>query len=207
MVQTHVWSTLHTLFWPNGNSVKRSTVQFVTNEHQVHICRDVSHPVLTAVPVQGNQPPGYLPAPTTLLVPQNGIQSSTANAGTFASPLFNDTSNVFQRAGRQAPVVHVPRRAKGMWTFQQRRNNDLSTGRGSKQTQGLHLSPQHHADINGKSKGWIIGDISDRHDNTFTPLNGSLHYKDQLRESIKQLWGVIKHPTVDLDIHRHAWMG
>ena len=31
----------------------------------------------------------------------------------------------------------------------------------------------------------------------YTPLNGSLHDKDDLREIIRQQWGDIKHPTVD----------
>ena len=54
---------------------------------------------------------------------------------------------------------------------------------------GLHLSPQHHADS--------IGDLSGQHDQHFTPSNGSLHDKDQLRAAIALKWGDIKHPTVD----------
>ena len=54
---------------------------------------------------------------------------------------------------------------------------------------GLHLSLQHHADS--------IGDLSGQHDQHFTPLNGSLHDKDQLRAAIALKWGDIKHPTVD----------
>lgn len=63
---------------------------------------------------------------------------------------------------------------------------------------GLHLSPQHHADTKGKSEGRIMADLSGQHDESFTPLNGSPHDKHQLRDSISQLWGIIKHPTVDM---------
>ena len=49
---------------------------------------------------------------------------------------------------------------------------------------GLHLSPQHHADSKGKPEGRIIGDLSGQHDPGFTPLNGSAHDKDQLRVAI-----------------------
>lgn len=62
---------------------------------------------------------------------------------------------------------------------------------------GLHLSPQHHADSKGKPEGRIIGDLSGQHDQNFTPLNGSPHDKDQLRAAIALKWGEIKHPTVD----------
>lgn len=62
---------------------------------------------------------------------------------------------------------------------------------------GLHLSPQHHADSKGKPEGRIIGDLSGQHDQNFTPLNGSQHDKDQLRAAIALKWGEIKHPTVD----------
>jgi hypothetical protein len=62
---------------------------------------------------------------------------------------------------------------------------------------GLHLSPQHHADSKGKPEGRIIGDLSGQHDPIFTPLNGSPHDKDQLRAAIALKWGEIKHPTVD----------
>ena len=61
---------------------------------------------------------------------------------------------------------------------------------------GLHLSPQHHADSKGKPEGRIIGDLSGQHDPGFTPLNGSAHDKDQLRVAIALKWGEIKHPTV-----------
>ena len=37
---------------------------------------------------------------------------------------------------------------------------------------GLHLSPQHHADSKGKPEGRIIGDLSGQHDQNFSPLNG-----------------------------------
>ena len=37
---------------------------------------------------------------------------------------------------------------------------------------GLHLSPQHHADSKGKPEGRIIGDLSGQHNPGFTPLNG-----------------------------------
>lgn len=66
------------------------------------------------------------------------------------------------------------------------------------QITGLHLSPQHHADTKGKPEGRIIGDLSGQHNDTFTPLNGSSHDKDKLRESISQLWGPILHQTVDM---------
>ena len=36
---------------------------------------------------------------------------------------------------------------------------------------GLHLSPQHHADSKGKPEGRIIGNLSGQHDPGFTPLN------------------------------------
>ena len=62
---------------------------------------------------------------------------------------------------------------------------------------GLHLSPQHHADSKGKPEGRIIGDLSGQHDPQFTPLNGSAHDKDQLRAAIALKWGDIKHPTVE----------
>ena len=62
---------------------------------------------------------------------------------------------------------------------------------------GLHLSPQHHADSKGKPEGRIIGDLSGQHDQNFTPLNGSPQDKDQLRADIALQWGEIKHPTVD----------
>ena len=62
---------------------------------------------------------------------------------------------------------------------------------------GLHLSPQHHADSKGKPEGRIIGDLSGQHNPTFTPLNGSAQDKDQLRDAIALKWGEIKHPTVD----------
>ena len=62
---------------------------------------------------------------------------------------------------------------------------------------GLHLSPQHHADSKGKPEGRIIGDLSGQHDPNFTPLNGSPHDKAQLRAAIALKWGEIKHPTVD----------
>jgi len=62
---------------------------------------------------------------------------------------------------------------------------------------GLHLSPQHHADSKGKPEGRIIGDLSGQHDPKFTPLNGSAHDKDDLRNAIASKWGEIKHPTVD----------
>ena len=62
---------------------------------------------------------------------------------------------------------------------------------------GLHLSPQHHADSKGKPEGRIIGDLSGQHDPEFTPLNGSAHDKDRLRAAIALKWGEIKHPTVD----------
>ena len=42
---------------------------------------------------------------------------------------------------------------------------------------GLHLSPQHHADSKGKPEGRIIGDLSGQHDSQFTPLNGSARAK------------------------------
>ena len=63
---------------------------------------------------------------------------------------------------------------------------------------GLHLSPQHHADTKGKPEGRIIGDLSGQHNDAFTPLNGSPHEKDKLRETISQLWGPIFHPTIDM---------
>jgi hypothetical protein len=62
---------------------------------------------------------------------------------------------------------------------------------------GLHLSPQHHADSKGKPEGRIIEDLSGQHDPTFTPLNGSAQDKDQLRDAIALKWGEIKHPTGD----------
>jgi len=62
---------------------------------------------------------------------------------------------------------------------------------------GLHLSPQHHADSKGKPEGRIIGDLSGQHDPKFTPLNGSAGDKDELRNAIALKWGEIKHPTVD----------
>ena len=37
---------------------------------------------------------------------------------------------------------------------------------------GLHLSPQHHADSKGKPEGRIIGDLSGQHDQNFMPLTG-----------------------------------
>jgi hypothetical protein len=58
---------------------------------------------------------------------------------------------------------------------------------------GLHLSPQRHADSKGKPEGRIIGDLSGQHDPNFTPLNGSPHDKDQLRAAIALKWGEIKH--------------
>lgn len=67
----------------------------------------------------------------------------------------------------------------------------------AKKMQGLHLSPQHHTDTKGKPEGRIIGDLSGQHDENFTPLNDSPHDKNQLHETIEQLWGAIKHPTVD----------
>ena len=63
---------------------------------------------------------------------------------------------------------------------------------------GIHLSPQHHADSKGKPEGRIIGDLSGQHNETFTPLNGSAHDKDKLRDTIQFQWGAIQHPTVDL---------
>ena len=53
---------------------------------------------------------------------------------------------------------------------------------------------QHHAVTKGKPEDRIIGDLSGQHDDNFTPLNGSPHDKDQLHDSISQLWGSIKHP-------------
>ena len=61
----------------------------------------------------------------------------------------------------------------------------------------IHLSPQHHADSKGKPEARIIGDLSGQHSETFTPLNGSAHDKDQLRDTIKLQWGEIHHPTVE----------
>jgi hypothetical protein len=43
----------------------------------------------------------------------------------------------------------------------------------------------------------VIGDLSGQHDPSYTPLNGSAHDKDALRDTIKAQWGEIKHPTVD----------
>lgn len=54
---------------------------------------------------------------------------------------------------------------------------------------GLHLSPQHNADSKGKPEGRIIGDLSGQHDPKFTPLNGSAHDKDELRNAIALKWG------------------
>lgn len=67
----------------------------------------------------------------------------------------------------------------------------------AQQIPGIHLSPQHHADSQGKPEGRVIGDLTGQHDEHDTPLNGSLHDKDDLREAIRQRWGDIKHPTVD----------
>ena len=55
----------------------------------------------------------------------------------------------------------------------------------AKSIPGIHLSPQHHADSKGKPEGRIIGDLSGQHSENFTPLNGSAHDKDLLRDAIK----------------------
>ena len=68
----------------------------------------------------------------------------------------------------------------------------------AKSIPGIHLSPQHHADSKGKPEGRIIGDLSGQHSENFTPLNGSAHDKDLLRDTIKSKWGEIRHPTVEL---------
>ena len=70
---------------------------------------------------------------------------------------------------------------------------------------GLHLSPQHHADSKGKPEGRIIGDLSGQHDQNFMPLNGSPQDKDQLRAAIALKWGEIKHPTVCTDGITSYW--
>lgn len=62
---------------------------------------------------------------------------------------------------------------------------------------GIHFSPQHHADSKGKPEGRVIGDLSGQHNDQYTPLNGSAHEKDELRNQIRLHWGEIKHPTVD----------
>ena len=67
----------------------------------------------------------------------------------------------------------------------------------AQQIPGIHFSPQHHADSKGKPEGRVIGDLTGQHDERYTPLNGSLHDKDDLRETIRQQWGDIKHPTVN----------
>ena len=66
------------------------------------------------------------------------------------------------------------------------------------QIPGIHFTPQHHADSKGKPEGRIIGDLSGQHDANFTPLNGSAHDKDRLRNIIEHKWGAIKHPAVDM---------
>lgn len=68
----------------------------------------------------------------------------------------------------------------------------------AKKISRLHISPQNYADSKGRQEGWIIGDLSGQHDKSFTPLNGSAHDKDQLRDTIRLQWGDIKHPTVEL---------
>ena len=67
----------------------------------------------------------------------------------------------------------------------------------AQQIPGIHFSPQHHADSKGKPEGRVIGDLTGQHDEQYTPLNGSAHDKDDLRETIRQQWGDIKHPTID----------
>jgi len=62
---------------------------------------------------------------------------------------------------------------------------------------GMHFSPQHHADTKGKQEGRVIGDLSGQHEPTYTPLNGTVESKTDLRLSINKAWGEIKHPTVD----------
>jgi hypothetical protein len=64
--------------------------------------------------------------------------------------------------------------------------------------QGLHLSPQHHADTKGKPEGRAIGNLSGQHNSDYTPLNGSPIDKDNLRDTITAQWGAITHPTVDM---------
>ena len=67
----------------------------------------------------------------------------------------------------------------------------------AKKIPGIHFSPQHHADSKGKPEGRVIGDLSGQHNDEHTPLNGSAHDKDDLRNQIRLQWGEIKHPTVD----------
>ena len=58
----------------------------------------------------------------------------------------------------------------------------------AKAVDGVHLSPQHHADSKGKPEGRVIGDLSGQHDPSFSPLNGTPQRKDALRK--------IHHPTI-----------
>jgi hypothetical protein len=39
--------------------------------------------------------------------------------------------------------------------------------------------------------------LSGQHNDQYTPLNGSAHDKDELRNQIRLHWGEMKHPTVD----------
>jgi hypothetical protein len=48
----------------------------------------------------------------------------------------------------------------------------------AKTVDGVHFSPQHHADSKGKPEGRVIGDSS------FSPLNGTTQSKDALRDLI-----------------------
>ena len=66
----------------------------------------------------------------------------------------------------------------------------------AKTVDGLHFSPQHHADSKGKPEGRVIGDLSGQHDPNFSPLNGTPQSKDALRDLIAATWGEIRHPTI-----------
>ena len=66
----------------------------------------------------------------------------------------------------------------------------------AKTVDGVHFSPQHHADSKGKPEGRVIGDLSGQHDPSFSPLNGTPQSKDALRDLIAATWGKIRHPTI-----------
>jgi len=66
----------------------------------------------------------------------------------------------------------------------------------AKSINGVHFSPQHHADSKGKPEGRVIGDLSGQHDPSFFPLNGTPQSKNALRELIAATWGEIRHPTI-----------
>jgi len=66
----------------------------------------------------------------------------------------------------------------------------------AKTVDGVHFSPQHHADSKGKPEGRVIGDLSGQHDSTFSPLNGTPKSKDAQRDIIATTWGKICHPTI-----------